>query len=228
MKRFLFVFLFLSVLPVYSQDPAKNKRTCRIAFPERSNDSPKFVYLFDGKKSQRVYLPNVNLSKVVNLPVGELTILMARNEITDSETLPPGAPRLKIPKSVRDFYILVTPDPSNKELSVRMTLINVSDGKLLPGKTLWINHTNHRILAELGESHMEVDPKGRTITNAPIPKSGHYRAEFSYQPEAKGEPRRITEQQWWHDANSRHLGFIVSSRGSLPKIFVFRDFRLKE
>jgi hypothetical protein len=225
MKRILFVLLFLSTLPVYSQDPTKNKRTCRLVFPERQKDTPKFVYLFDGKKNQRVYLANTNFSKVVNLPTGELTLLMARNEIADSKNLLPGAPRLKILETVRDFYILVSPDPSNKELSVRMTLIDAGDGKLLSGKTLWINLTDHRILADLGESKMEVDPKGRTITKAPLPKSGYYQAKFSYQHEAKGEVLRITEQQWWHDANSRHLGFIMSSGGRLPKIFFFRDFR---
>ena len=106
-----------------------------------------------------------------------------------------------------------------------MNLVNAGDGKLLPGKTLWFNLTKHRIVANLGESKMMVDPKGWTITNGPLSKSGYYRAEFGYQIEAKGKARRITEQQWWHDANSRHLGFIVSSGGRLPKIFFFRDFR---
>ena len=230
MKRCLLVLLFLACLPVYSQEPysqepGKSKRTCRIVFPERPNDAPKIVYLFDGKKNQQVFLPSMNFSKVISLPKGELTILMAKNEIIDPEILPQGAPILKIPETVGDFYILVTPDPSNKELPVKMILVNASDGKLKPGKTLWFNLTNHRILANLGKSKMMVDPKGRTITKGPTPNSGYYRAEFGYQPEANGKIHRITEQHWWHDANCRHLGFIIPSGGRLPKIFFFRDFR---
>jgi hypothetical protein len=225
MKRFLLALLFLSNLPVYSEEPAKYKRTCRVVFPERPNNAPKMVYLFDGKKNQQVFLPSMNFSKVISLPAGELTLLMAKNEILDPENLPPGAPTLKIAEGVRDFYILVTPDPSNSTLPLRMRIVNASDGKLKPGNTLWFNLTNHRILAKLGKSKMMVAPKGRTVTKGPIPKSGYYRADFMYQPEAKGKLRRITEQQWWHDANSRHLGFIIPSGGRLPKIFFYRDFR---
>ena len=226
MKYLLVTLLLLSSLPVYSQDSEKKSlRTYRVIFPERPNSAPKIVYLFDGKKNRQVFLPSMNFSKVLSLPAGELTLLMAKNEITDLENLPKGAPTLKIPEGVRDFYILVTPDPSNKELPLRMRLVNASDGKLKPGKTLWFNLTNHRIVANLGETKMMVNPKGWTITNGPMPKSGYYRAEFGYQVEAKGKALRITEQQWWHDANSRHLGFIMSSGGRLPKIFFYRDFR---
>jgi hypothetical protein len=226
MKYLLVTLLLLSSLPVYSQEPEKKSlRTCRMVFPERPNDAPKMVYLFDGKKNQQVFLPSMNFSKVISLPAGELTLMMAKDEILDLENLPTGVPTLKITEDVRDFYILVTPDASNKELPVRMRIVNASDGKLKPGKTLWFNLTNHRIVAKLGESKMMVDPKGWTVTNGPMPKSGYYRAEFGYQVEAKGKPLRITEQQWWHDANSRHLGFIIPSGGRLPKIFFFRDFR---
>ena len=225
MKYLLLALLFLSSMTVYSEEPPKYKRTCRVIFPERPNNAPKIVYLFDGKKNQQVFLPSMNFSEVISLPSGDLTLLMAKNEIVDPENLPPGAPILKIPEGVRDFYILVTPDPSNKELPVRMRIVNASDGKLKAGKTLWFNLTEHRIVAKLGKSKMMVDPKGWTVTDGPIPKSGYYRAEFGYQVEAKGKALRITEQQWWHDTNSRHLGFIIPSGGRLPKIFFFRDFR---
>jgi hypothetical protein len=227
MKYFLLTLLFFSCLPVYAQElePKKSKRTCRLVFPERPNNAPKIVCLFDGKENQKVFLPSMNFSKVISLPKGDITIMMAKNEITDLENLPKGAPILKIPETVKDFYILVTPDPSNKNLPVKMNLVNAGDGKLVPGKTLWFNLTKHRIVANLGKSKMMVDPKGWSITDGPLPQSGYYRAEFGYQVEAKGKARRITEQQWWHDVNSRHLGFIVSSGGRLPKIFFFRDFR---
>lgn len=233
--RFLFILIVSAIGLTYSasaqtaREPAKERktgRTCRIVFPERPNDAPKVAYLFDGKKSQQVSLPSMNFSQVIALPKGELTILMTPNRISDLENLPLGAPRLKISEAVQDFYILVSPDPSNSTLPLRMNMINTSNGKLKPGETLWFNLTDHRIVAKLGESKMSVAPKGRTVSKSPVAKSGHYRAELGYQRHAKGEFKRITEQHWWHDTKSRHVGFIVNTGGKLPKVYFYRDFRL--
>lgn len=212
------LFLLVSTLEVKS-------RTCRIAFPERPRDAPKIAYLFDGAKSQKVALPSMNLSPVIELPAGELTIAMSANEISSPEDLSPGTPSLKIPEGVADFYILITPDPKNKQLPIKMDLVNSGDGKFKPGQTLWFNFTEHRIAAKLGKAKMSVDPKKQTISKAPAPISSYYMARFIYQAKGKETFAPITEQHWWHDANSRHLGFIINSGGRLPKIYFFRDFR---
>lgn len=200
-------------------------RSCRIVFPERPQDAPKIAYLFDGSKSQRVALPSMNLSEVIELPNGELTIAMTPNEISDPKVLSPSAPLLRIPEKVMDFYIIITPDPKNQDLPVKMNLVDTGGGKLNSGETLWYNFTEHRIIAKLGSAEMSVDPKGRTISKDPAPTSGYYAARFAYQVEGKGAFAPITEQHWWHDAENRHLGFIVNSGGKLPKIFFYRDFR---
>lgn len=223
-------FFLILVLPLFGLFDAANaeprpKRTCRIVFPERPNNSPKEAYLFDGKGSQQVSLPSMNFSEVVTLPAGEIVIALTDSPITDPETVPPSAPKLRIPETVQDFYILISPDPSNPALPLGMKLVNAGEGKLKPGETLWFNLTDHRILANLGESKMSVDPKSLTISKDPLPASGYYAAAFAYQPNAKGSVQRITEQHWWHDAKSRHIGFIVSSGGMLPKIYFYRDFR---
>lgn len=201
-------------------------RTCRIVFPERPNDSPKVAYLYDGRKSQQVNLPSMNFSKVIGLPRGELTLLLTPDEVTDPENLPPNAPRLKIPENVQDFYIFMSPDPSNPVLPLRMNLVNTSDGRLEPGETLWFNLTEHRIVAMLGDNKMSITAKNSTVSEDPIPESGYYRAKFAFQPQSKGEFFKITEQHWWHDTESKHVGFIVPTGGKLPRIYYFRDFRL--
>jgi len=206
---------------------SKTDRTCRIVFPERPNDSPKVAYLFDGKESRQVSLPSMNFSPVIVLPKGELTIVMTPSAITDPENLPPNVPMLKIGETARDFYILVTPDPDNAVMPVKMNMVSASDGKLNPGETLWFNMTKHRIVGKLGAAKMSVAPKGRTVSGDPVQESGYYRAELGFQPEGKGDFQRITEQQWWHDAASRHIGFIVNTGGKLPKIYFYRDFRSK-
>lgn len=224
MKYLLLALLIFMSLPANADDQVKEGRTCRIVFPERPKGAPKTVYLFDGKKNQQVFLPSMNFSKVISLPEGELTIMMAAKEV-DQDNLPKGVPTLKIPEDLQDFYILLVADHENEKLPLRMVLLNTDGGKLLPGKTLWCNLTNHKISANLGKIKMEVEPNGKTVSSKPISKSGHYRADLFYQPEAKGEARVITEQKWWFDANSRHLGIIVSSTGKLPKTFYYRDFR---
>jgi hypothetical protein len=228
MKTLLLSLLLVSVLPGWAQEEQKAKkasRTCRIVFPERPKNAPKVAYLFDGKMSRQVTLPSVNFSEVITLPTGEITILMTPNEVTDPENPPTSAPSLKIAEGIQDFYIHVTTDPANPMLPLQLNLVDVGNGKLGPGETLWINLTDHAIEAKLEGSKMTAPPKGQTVSKAPLPSSGYYTAEFTYQPHAKGDFQRIAEQHWWHDAASRHLGFIVNTGGRLPRIYFYRDFR---
>ncbi len=200
-------------------------RSCRIVFPERPQSAQKTAFVFDGSKSQSVTLPSMNLSEVIKLPHGELTIAMVPNEINDPKDLSPNAPILRIPEKVNEFYIILTSDPKNQDLPLKMNLVETEEGKLKPGETLWFNTTEHRILAKLGDNEMSVDPKGRTVSKDPVPATGYYIAKFAYQAEGKGPYAPITEQSWWHDTASRHLGFIVNSGGKLPKIYFYRDYR---
>jgi len=150
---------------------------------------------------------------------------MTPTEINDSKNLPLDAPKLTLRESVQDFYILVSSDPANSTLPLKMRIVDLADKKLKPGYTLWINQTDLRISAKLGEKEMSVAPGGETISKDPISISGYYKAKFHYQTNSEGKPLKITEQQWWHDTDSRHLGFIVNTGGRLPKIYFYRDFR---
>lgn len=150
---------------------------------------------------------------------------MTSDELTDTENSPQNAPRLKVAEGIRDFYIHVTPDPENPLLPLRMNLVDVGNGKLTPGETLWFNLTNYEIVAKLEGSEITIPSEGQAVSRAPLPNSGYYSAEFTYQPVGNGDFQRITEQQWWHDARSKHVGFIVDSGGRLPKIYFYRDFR---
>ncbi len=206
----------------------ERKRTFRLVFPERPNNSPKIAHMFDGKTSQEVYLTSMNFSPVISLSAGDITLYMSPNPISDPETIPAGTPQLNIPKEITDFYIIVTPNLKNKMFPLKMNLVSLVDGKLGLGETLWFNTTKHQIVANLGQSKLSVSPRGQTVTKNPLNDDGYYDAKFGYRAEGEGELARITEQKWWHDQKSRHLGFIVNSGGKLPKIYFFRDFRLEE
>jgi hypothetical protein len=201
-------------------------RTCRLVYPERPQDAPKSAYLFDGIKSQSTMLPSMNFSEVIEFPEGELTIAMTTAEITDPNLVSPKSPQLNIPEEITDFYLIISSDPINEELPIKMELIDASVDKLKTGETLWWNGTQDRILANLGNADLKLEPMSRMISKDPAPESGYYNASFSFQVEGKGDAKPITEQIWWHDANSKHLGLVVNSGGKLPKIFFFRDFRV--
>lgn len=200
-------------------------RSCRLVYPERPRGAPKFAFLFDGEKSQRAVLSSMNLSPVVELPKGDLTIALTSSEVVDPESLSPETPKLRVPEGVDDFYILITPDPKNAVLPVKMNLVDPGGGKLKPSETLWFNSTPHQIEGKLGNSRLSVKPRGRAISKSPVTQSGYYKAEFVYKEDGEGSFAPITEQSWWHDVNSRHLGFIVNTGGRLPKLYFFRDFR---
>lgn len=200
-------------------------RSCRVVYPERPRGAPKIAYLFDGKESLQTALPSKNLAPVIELPGGELNLAMTAGEVDDPGSLPPEAPRLRIPEGVKDFYILVTHDPDNPHLPVKMELVDPADSTLMPGEMLWINRTDHRIIARLGDSEISMKPRSQSVCKGPLAKSGYYDAEFAYQVNGEGPEARITEQRWWHDTESRHLGFVVDTGDMLPLIFFFRDFR---
>lgn len=213
--------LFFAINAVQAQP-----RTCRLVFPERPQSAPKVAFLFDGKTSQPITLPSMNLSEVIDLPSGDLTIAVTADKITDPEALPPKSPLLRIPESIREFYIIITPDPENTAIPIKMNMVNTGEGKLKPGETLWYNYTGHRIAAKLGNAQIIIDPNDRGISKEPAPTSSYYTAILRYQADGKGDYAPITEQSWWHDATSKHLGFIVNTGGKLPRIYYFRDFRL--
>jgi hypothetical protein len=198
--------------------------------PDRVSGSPPWdaESRLDGSKSREVSLPSMNLSEVIRLADGNITIVITVGKIENPELLPANAPRLIIPEHVRDFYIIITADPANEYLPVKMNLADAEGHKTGPGETLWSNSTAHRIVAKLGAAEMSVDPGGQTVSRAPAETSGYYEARFEYQLRGEGPLARITEQNWWHDSTCRSLGLIVDSGGRLPKIFTFRDHRIPD
>lgn len=203
-------------------------RTCRVVYPERPNDAPKMAYLFDGKESKAITLPSMNLSEVIKLPKGDISIAMTQQKIIDPEQIPAGVPKVNIPENVSHCYIIIMPDLKNPHFPVKLNLVDAGDAKFKVGETLWYNFTEHRILAKLGKVDFDITPKGRAISKAPQEKSGYYVARFAYMPQGTQAAAPITEQSWWHDADHKHVGFMVNTGGKLPKIYYFRDFRMKE
>lgn len=200
-------------------------RTCRIIFPDRPNGTPQAAYLHDGTKSHSVSLPSMNFSAVIELPEGDLTVALTPEQVEDGKAMPPTARQLQVPKEVIDFYILITADEKLKEFPLKLHLIDVSEGKMGAGETVWYNSTGHRIKAELGDTRLALDPEAIAVSSKPTASNGYYRASLTYQKDGQGDFLPFAEQQWRNDEKSRHLGFVASNGGKLPRIFLYRDFR---
>jgi len=152
--HYLTYLLVISLFCISANIHAGSDRNCRILFPERPRGAPKTAFLFSGKKSQSVSLPNMNFSKVIPLPEGELTLILSTEEIRNPENLPAGSISLQVPSETKDFYVLLSSDISNISFPVRMELIPIGEGHLEPGETLWINYTNYIIQAVLGNDSL--------------------------------------------------------------------------
>lgn len=208
-------------------------RTCRIVFPDRPADAPKTLHLFDGTTSQEVHLPSTNFSPLYKLAPGAIQLKLLTAQAEDPKAVSPDAPFVDIPEDCTDFYLLVSRDPNNKTAPLKLKAINLESGKFKFGQTLWVNETDKIIQAELGGQTLSLGPQSSEIVDSPlinqgVPTSGYYKAVFTYQVPGEGAFAPITEQNWWHDAQSRHLGFMVNAGGKLPRIYFYRDFRAPE
>jgi len=206
------------------------ERTCRILFLDRPAGAPKSLHLFDGTTSQEVELPSMNFSPLYKLTAGNIPLKLLTAQVEDPKAVSPDAPSVEIPADYTDFFLLVSSDPDNKIAPVKLEAINLQSKNFKRGQTLWINQTDKTIKGKLGEQILSLEPESSTIVDTPfnnqsVPTSGYFNASFTYQVQGKDGFAPITEQQWWHDAASRHLGFIVNSGGKLPTIHFFRDFR---
>ena len=167
----------------------------------------------------------MNFSAVIELPKGDITVGLIPNSIDDPEAFPEGAPTAKIPAQQTDLYLLLSSDPNNKILPIKIKTLNIDNTKLKPGHTLWINLSKHNIAAQMGTEQVIIPPKKITISSPPLTTSGYFLAQFRYQRDAKDKFLPIMKKSWWFDATSKNLGFIVDTGARMPKIFTLRDRR---
>lgn len=230
MNHLIAIFLLFSVPLMFAQEIGKEeepKRTCRLIWTNKPVDAPQEAYIFDGKKSHKTLLPSLNLSEVIELPIGEINLGLIEQGIDDPELFPVGAPSLKIPANYRDIYLFLTSDPSNEIFPAKIEAINIEKDKLKVGHTLWVNMSDDNIGTKLGNVRVIIPAKKMAITTPPLDKSGYYLAEFAYQRDAKGDYQPIMKKSWWFDETSRNIGFILNKGAKMPEIFMIRDRRAK-
>ncbi len=133
------LFLILALLPTAALAQKPKDHTCRILFLSGPGSAPDKIHLFDGASSIEVDLPRMNFSQVYKLRPGALRLLPS--PLDDPEKLPSGAPTATVSENITDFYLLVTSDPTNPVVPMRMQIINAGANKLKRGQMLWFNLT---------------------------------------------------------------------------------------
>ena len=107
-----------------------------------------------------------------------------------------------------------------------MIPVAAGNDKIKVGETLWFNLTTHTIGAKLGSETLTIKPSSRLISKPPLAKNGYYKTKFFYRAKGKKDFQPIMNKSWWHDANSRNIGFVVNRGRRLPRIFTFKDQRV--
>jgi len=220
----LAILLTLVCCTAFAQE-AKTK-TCRILFLDRPASAPPSLHLFDGSASREVDLPGLNFSQIYELPPGNLSLALLPTPPQDPENLPPGAPTVRVPEEVVDFYLIVTSDPRNQVTPVRMTVVNANEDQLRRGQTLWFNLTDLTIGGNLGSQSLLIQPQSRAIMDAPADGSVDYPVSLAYKKADSEDLYPIFETRWIHDPGSRNLGFVFAREdNSAPSVQVFPDHR---
>jgi hypothetical protein len=221
--------ILLCLLPSLVFGQSKGARTCRILFLNAADDAPETLQLFDGRASQEVELPRMNLSPLYQLPAGPLVIRMLHSAPATPEEIDPAAPKVAVAEGVTDFYLLVSSDPSNPVVPVKLQVIDADASKFRKGQMLWFNLTPNRIGGRVGTENLAMAGNSKTILSAPASKNEDYSVNLSFRMPGKDQLYPLCETKWLHDTRSRTVLFVVAQEGvRTPRVLGFPDFREAE
>jgi hypothetical protein len=202
------------------------ERTCRILFLDAPDAAPVKLQLFDGTKCREVDLPRMNFSKVYQLPGGPLNLRLLPAPPEDPAKIPAEAPGVAVAEGITDFYLLVTGDPANVTVPLRMQVINAGAEQLKAGQMLWFNLTQNPVGGTLGSEQLTIQPNSRVILNPPTTGNRDYPVNLTFRIPGKERLYPLCETRWRHDPRSRSVAFIIAESGyRSPRVMVFPDYR---
>lgn len=221
------LFALLIILPADGQEPVKKFRDVRMLFINAPQSAPKIAHLHDGKSSQSVDLPRMNLSKVYKVPSGPLSLRLLDKVIEDPKQIPANAPTALIPETMGDAYLICFSDPENSVIPIRMEVIDAGKEKFRDGMMLWFNLTPHVIGGMLGKQKIQLKPHERLLVDGPVDETDSYPVILLHLIKGQDEVFPICETRWMHDPKTRQLVFVYTETGRrLPRIIGISDFRL--
>lgn len=210
-----------------SAQEKKGARTCRILFLGAADTDPEKLYLHDGTTAREVELPRLNLSKVYDLPGGELTLKMLPAPPEKDKPIPAAAPSVTVPETTGDLYLLLSPDPENKVAPVRMQVIDASADHFKPGQMLWFNLTPHDVGGSVGKQQLVLKTRAKVMLDPPASAVESYNVNLTFRIAGKDALYPLCETQWNHDPSARTIVFVVNEPGSrTPRVLGFPDHRV--
>jgi hypothetical protein len=219
-------FHLLVLIPMLVASVAAGDRSCRILFLGAPENAPEKLHLFDGTTSQEVELPRMNLSPVYRISAESTTLQLHPAPVPDPASASPGAPKAELAAAVVDSYLLVSSDPSNKYVPVRMQVIDAGSTVFKPGEMLWFNLTKNSVGGKVGGEQLSMTPNSRAILKAPAGGNEDYNVNLSFRQPGNERLHPLCETKWLHDPRSRTLVFVFGQDGTrTPRVVGFPDYR---
>lgn len=222
--RFILSLALLLTLPAIAQE--KGPRTCRILFMNPPPDAPQKIFLFDGVASQEVELPGMNFSDVYKVAGGDTAIALLRAPVVAAKDIPAGAPVGKLAAAVVDFYLVVTSDPNNKVVPLKLQIIDAGSEKFKRGQMMWYNLTPNSVGGQLGSQKLAMKGQSRAIIDAPAKGNEAFTVNLSYLIPNDPQFHPICDTKWLHDPRARMVMFVYGGEeNTAPQVVGFKDFR---
>jgi hypothetical protein len=221
------IILFLSLLSLLAAE--ESARSCRILFPGGPEQPAGKYYLFDGMSSQEVNLPRLSLSPVYKLRPDDIQVWLLKSPVSKPEDIPPGSPSVMFGAAMKDIYLIITTDPANSVLPLRMQALNANYDKIRLGEMLWINLTQKHLAGKIGKSSLKLAPNSSMMVSEPASSPEDYPVEIYFRVPDDERTHPLIESQWRHDPRSRSIVFVYNDgRRRAPKVMSFSDFRTQE
>jgi hypothetical protein len=219
----LIVFL-IGFLPLVSPAQEKAVRTCRLLMLGDRGSVPAPLFLHDGTTAREVEVPRMNLSVPYEMPPGALTLRLLTSMPAEGQPVAAAAPSGAVGESIGSFYLLVTADPSNKTVPVRMQVIDASADRFKNGQMLWYNLTANEVYGQVGKQQVAIKGRSRAITDPPATAAEDYNVNLSYRIAGNPAVYPVCETRWLHNPQARTILFIVTDGSSpIPRVLAFPD-----
>ena len=216
--------LSLLCLLVACQVHAQN-RTLRVVFLDRPADAPKSLYLFDGKKSQLIELPKLNLSKIYHIDNASTSLSLTSAKIHSKKSLPSGSPTSQIPAAAKELYLVITSHPENTTNPMKLHLVGTGAQPLQQGEMLFYNLFKRTIEGNIQNHKVQLAPNQQQRIHQAAKTKGSISVQLSFL-YRQGKKRSICNTQWSYTPTQRSIGIIYDTPGKLtPTVQNFLDYR---
>lgn len=210
--------------------PAAAARKARAIFIQPPEPVAEKATLFTGTVYAEIELPQRNLSPEVDLPDGDLTLVVLPGKLAPDAKVPEGAPKFIIPAAWSRCILLFFPDPSNKVFPARVIPVNASTENFPNGDTLIYNVSTAAIMGKFGTQVVKVMPGKSSIVKPPISGFGDYEVAIDCAFPDDTKPTAVCRSTWQHDPDVRQILFVTPPTPGykVPRVWGILDRQKKD